>query len=421
MAEQRPSAIGGALKRPFTEQVAFFRQKLGNLVPTRRWDDMLGAEHDRAFMVAGAMKADLLSDLTAAIDRAIAEGQGLETFRKDFRAIVERHGWHGWTGEGTRGGEAWRTRTIYRTNAASSYAAGRLAQLEEGDFPLWVYRHGGSKEPRPQHLDWNGLMLPADHVFWETHYPPSDWGCSCYVLGARSERGARRLGGDPAKSLPEGWDSRDPRTGEPPGIGRGWGYAPGGSVAQTVAAAARKVGQWDYTIAKAFMEAVPEAQRDALARSYRGLPSTADDARRYAERVLGERGGAPVRDVEIQPYRTLGLLTSDQARQVARVRGLDVAGYDFAVGAQAIRHVAREHGNARVEAARRQRAVTAEDYARLPALVDAPDALRRGDTDNRVVLSRRIGGEEYVSVWERLPRRRMMALVSLWIREGSGS
>ncbi|MEO7469974.1 MAG: phage head protein, partial [Sphingobium limneticum] len=123
------SAMSGALRRPFTEQIAFFRGKLGNLVPTEFWDDLVREQHDTGFMVAGAQKADLLTDLAAAVDRTIAEGKSLDAFRKDFRAIVQRHGWHGWTGEGTKAGEAWRTRTIYKTNASTSYAAGRYAQL----------------------------------------------------------------------------------------------------------------------------------------------------------------------------------------------------------------------------------------------------------------------------------------------------
>lgn len=219
--------VSGILGRPFPEQVAAFRLRLGNLVPTRRWDDISGAAHDRAFMVAGAMKADLLADLAGAVDKAIAEGRGIEAFRRDFREIVTRQGWHGWTGEGSRRGEAWRTRVIYRTNMATTYAAGRLAQLVEGGFSFWVYRHGGSREPRIQHLSWNGLTLPPEHAWWDTHYPPNGWGCSCFVLGARSEAGARRLGGDPDKPLPRGWDTTNPRTGAPPGIDRGWGHAPG--------------------------------------------------------------------------------------------------------------------------------------------------------------------------------------------------
>ena len=59
-----------ALRRPFAEQVAFFRGKLGNLVPTATWRDLWKSQHDRAFMVAGAAKADLLADLESALAAA---------------------------------------------------------------------------------------------------------------------------------------------------------------------------------------------------------------------------------------------------------------------------------------------------------------------------------------------------------------
>lgn len=246
-------AIRAIFRRPFLQQVAAFRLRLGNLVPTARWDDIRGAQHDSAFMVAGAVKADLLADLGQAVEKAILEGTSLEEFRRDFRRIVETRGWHGWTGEGTKKGEAWRTRVIYKTNAATSYAAGRIAQLREGGFPFWVYFHGGSLEPRLQHLAWNGLVLPADHPFWNTHAPPNGWGCSCYIIGARTLAAARRLGGDPGKQLDPGWDAIDPRTGTPPGIAKGWDYAPGASVSDLVSAMAAKTRNWPETITEAFL------------------------------------------------------------------------------------------------------------------------------------------------------------------------
>lgn len=219
--------IAAIFRRPFAEQVAFFRGKLGKLVPTATWRDLLRAEHDRAFMVAGAAKADLLADLAAAVDKAIADGESLDKFRKRFADLVQRHGWEGWTGSDTESGRAWRTRVIYQTNLSTSYAAGRLVQLQ--DFPLWVYRHGGSRDPRPQHLAWNGLTLPANHKFWKTHYPPSAWGCTCYVLGARNAAGAQRLGATPGYTAPPaGWDVRDAR-GNLSGVDAGWDYQPGGS------------------------------------------------------------------------------------------------------------------------------------------------------------------------------------------------
>ncbi len=221
-------------RKPFAEQVAAFRLRLGNLVPTRAWDDLQRAAHDRAFVVAGAMKADLLADLAAAVDKATSEGTGLEAFRRDFRAVVEKHGWHGWTGEGSAKGEAWRTKVIYRTNMLTSMAAGRWAQLVDGGFRFLVYQHSGAQHPRLDHLSWDGLILPIEHPFWQKHYPPNGWGCGCKVRDAHTLKGAERVGGKPGKTLPDGWDKIDPKTGTPPGIGKGWDYPPGGSVADLV-------------------------------------------------------------------------------------------------------------------------------------------------------------------------------------------
>lgn len=240
MAKQ-PSVITGAFKQPFAEQVAYFRNKMGNLVPTRRWTDMQGEEHDLGFMVAGGQKADLLSDLAAAVDRVIREGKSLGAFRKDFFNIVEQRGWHSYTGSETAKGRAWRTRIIYQTNAATSYAAGRRAQLVEAGFDLWVYKHGGSRNPRDQHLAWDGLTLPKDHPFWKTHYPPAQnvYGCSCYVLGAYSNAAAKRLGADTDKTLPDDWQAD---AGNP-------GYPLGERVASVVSALAKKLEQQPRPIA----------------------------------------------------------------------------------------------------------------------------------------------------------------------------
>jgi len=235
------STIRATFRKPFTEQVAAFRLRLGNLVPTARWDDLQRNAHDRGFMVAGAMKADLLADLAAAVDKSIAEGTGIAAFRAEFEEIVTRHGWAGWTGDGTERGRAWRTRVIYSTNMRTTMAAGRLAQLRDGNFPFWVYRHSGAVEPRLDHLSWDRVVLAADHPFWVTHYPPNGWGCGCRVRGARSRESARRVGGDPTKPLPDNWQTRDPRTGAPVGIDRGWDYRPGDTVTPEVLGLRRKL------------------------------------------------------------------------------------------------------------------------------------------------------------------------------------
>ena len=217
---------------PFQAQIEFLRQKLG--VPTERWDDIQSAAHDRAFVVAGAAKADLLANLHQAVIKAAEDGAGLQAFRKDFKAIVARHGWTGWTGEGTKEGEAWRTRVIYQTNMATSYAAGRHRQMSDPEVlklhPYWRYLHSdGVLNPRPLHLAWHGLTLRHDHPFWATHYPPCGWGCQCRVTSVTRREGeaSARAGLD---EPPAGWDRIDGKTGAPVGIDKGFDYAPGASV-----------------------------------------------------------------------------------------------------------------------------------------------------------------------------------------------
>jgi uncharacterized protein with gpF-like domain len=255
MAEQpdQPSVLSGIFHQPFTEQVAFFRNKLGNLVPTKRWDDITEAAHDTGFMVAGAEKTDFLASVAASIDKAQTGKLTLDQFRKDFATAVKQHDWHGWTGEGTAAGRAWRTRIIYTTNCSTAYAAGRYAQLKEGGFSMWVYHHAdGVARPRPLHVSWSGLTLPPDDPFWDAHYPPNGWHCHCFVTGARSDESARRQGGDPSKPTPDNWNTTDPKTGAPAGIDKGFAYAPGASVAHTVTSLAAKLPRWPAPLGASF-------------------------------------------------------------------------------------------------------------------------------------------------------------------------
>lgn len=212
----------------FKAQIDHLRNKLA--LPTERWDDIMRSAHDRAFVVAGAAKADLLADLHAAVSERATDGAGLQAFRKDFKSIVAKHGW---TGEGSKEGEAWRTRIIYQTNMATSYAAGRHAQMSDPEVlklhPYWRYIHSdGVSNLRQQHVAWHGLTLLASHPFWKTHWAPNGFGCQCRITSVTRREGeasARAGLGEP----PAGWDAINTATGEQIGIGKGFGYTPGAS------------------------------------------------------------------------------------------------------------------------------------------------------------------------------------------------
>ena len=419
------TSILASFGKPFDFQVAAFRLRLGNLIPTKAWDDIAGAEHDRGFMVAGAMRADILADIGAAIDKAITQGTTLEEFRRDFRKIVAAKGWQISTaGQGTKGGEAWRTRVIYRTNMATSYAAGRMAQLVKAGFPYWVYKHGASMEPRVQHLAWDGLVLPPGHPFWASHAPPNGWGCSCYIVGARSPNAAKRLGGKPEMALPDGWQSIDKKTGVQVGIDKGWDHAPGATVADTVSALAHRAVNWDYSLAVAFMKSVPAANRDLLSEAYRSQPGFVEMIKRFVSAV---RNTPTQKSKTLPDLKTLGLAPDRQRQEIFRAVGQadgpDL--YDFVIDQSAIRHVLDRHTNEKIEQSRGQRAITDADFGRLGELLNAPDLIERGDPmvghPATVRLEKTIGAEKLVAIFEVRPGRRRIALVTMWVEVIAGA
>jgi len=398
-------------RKSFAEQVTAFRLRLGSLVPSSAWDDLLGNAHDRGFMVAGAVKADLLADLAAAIDKSITEGTGFEAFKRDFRSIVAKRGWTGWTGEDTEVGQGWRMRTIYHTNMRTSYMGGRLAQLRKGNFAFWIYRHGGSNEPRLQHLAWDGLILPSDHPFWQIAFPPNGFGCNCRVFGARSMAGAKRRGGDPAKTLQDGWDQVNPNTSRLDGIGDGWDHAPGGSVSDLVQSMAGKAVNWPYSISRAFMDDLPASAQDAHSTAYRNLVSLQDDVRRYAGAVADGRTVAPI--------RTMGRLSQAHRQRIAKVSGQDLDNYHFTLDAPAVRHVLAPHGGTSG-----QFPINQENLALLPRILDRPDSIETEGTSSAgypfVRFTRRFGAQVYtVSLEIRGNKTRILAVQNMWGKTAS--
>ncbi len=171
-----------ALSLPFQEAIDFLRNKLD--VPTATWTDIREAMHARAFVVAGAIKSQLIADFHDAVNRAIAGGRTLDDFRRDFDAIVAMHGWD------YNGSRNWRSAVIYNTNMRMAVAAGRWAQgmrLADGGGKVYIrYTVILDSRTRPLHREWGtaagqGIILPVDHPFWDTHYPPNGWECRCSV------------------------------------------------------------------------------------------------------------------------------------------------------------------------------------------------------------------------------------------------
>ena len=391
------STVDG-VRQQFQEQIDFLRRKLN--LPSESWRDIQSAAHDRAFVVAGATKADLLHDLRKAVDQAV-KGGSIGEFRKNFAELVAKHGWTGWTGEGTKAGEAWRTRVIYQTNLMTSYAAGRRAQLLDPDLverrPFWRYVHNDSvTHPRPQHKRWGDMKLTLrhDHPFWETHFPPNGWGCKCRVVAVAAP------GDGDGTEPPEGWAQTDPATGAPVGIDEGWGYAPG----------ARADSELRSFVQDKLIDYPPAIERMLSVDVNRHLNTT----ERITDFVQRVRDGS-LRNEDLW----MGFVEPEAAARIKAATGQDVDSYMVLLPEDNVRHTYREH---RWDG-KGQRPVEPADYEHVASFINeanetlpGTDLGRHGET--RVLVRREIDGEVFRAVFEILhgKRNRALKLISLAIK-----
>ncbi|NOR63260.1 MAG: hypothetical protein GQ535_12300 [Rhodobacteraceae bacterium] len=293
--------------KPFGVQpldaIAFLKNKLN--VPTERWNDIWQDMHGAAFMVAGAQKAALIEDFHTAVTSAIEDGRTLEQFRQDFDQIVAKHGWDY---NGSRNG---RSEIIYRTNMSAAYSAGNWASIQRTKkyFPYIRYSTADDIKVRPGHKVWHNLVLPVDHPFWETHYPPNGWRCRCRA-DSINDRGLKKLGlkvsDDPEIIMEErqmkvGGD-RTVTVMVPQGIHTGFAYNPGiaGFGYGTQHRALALFGDADLfdnvSSPGAQARQLPKLDRMLIDQSFE-LGEVADDAA-HARRLLAEAIGGPERVFE---------------------------------------------------------------------------------------------------------------------------
>ncbi|RZG64099.1 phage head morphogenesis protein [Acinetobacter bouvetii] len=93
---------------------------------------------------------------------------------------------------------------VFRTNIQSAYGHGRWQQQQRNKDKrqYLMYSAIDDSRVRPAHLALNRIVLPIDHPFWLTHYPPLGFRCRCTVI-ALTEAQALKYGITPDDKLPE--------------------------------------------------------------------------------------------------------------------------------------------------------------------------------------------------------------------------
>ena len=184
---KQPVDLGHAFTLPPAEAVAYFKAK-GYQV-TWNWWEMADEAHATAFTVAKATKMDVLQTIRQEVQNIFSEGITESEFKKRLTPRLQALGWWGFkpdphhAGEWIQEGSAWRLKTIYRTNAATGYAAGRYKQQMDNvrNQPYWQYVAVMDNRTRDSHAAMHGAVYRADDPIWHSHYPPNDWLCRCRV------------------------------------------------------------------------------------------------------------------------------------------------------------------------------------------------------------------------------------------------
>lgn len=118
----------------------------------------------------------------------------------------------------------------------------------------------------------------------------------------------------------------------------------------------------------------------------------------------------------------LGKVPDSVARTIRQNTGLDIRGFGVMMNGNDIRHMIKNHGDILTEQARGQVAVTADDIARIPEILAAPDRVYLSDeTDTKgrktLIFEKQIG-DQYISIQGVSDGKRVLQTDTLYIRKG---
>jgi len=199
------SGVGANPVQP-EDAIAWFEGKR-KLLSKPAWLALTAAARKRAFTVAWATSAQVLSDIKASLDKALAEGTSFKDWKKDLRAKTADR----WTT-----GDA-HLETVFRNNLQSAYNAGRHRAAKDPLTlklrPFWkltvLLDDRTSAYCKP--LASPPVILPADDPWWDSNYPPRHHRCRASVL-TLTKRAAEREGVSkkaPTTKAQAGWGSTE--------------------------------------------------------------------------------------------------------------------------------------------------------------------------------------------------------------------
>jgi SPP1 gp7 family putative phage head morphogenesis protein len=352
---------------------------------SRRWTDLFQEEHASAFTVAKIADLDLLETIRRSLDDVARNGGTFEQWQAAILPELQRRGWWGLVRNPELTGVDYnvivgprRLRTIFDTNLRVSRAAGLWQRIQERKdvAPYLAYSAIRDARTRELHARWGGLrrglpriILPVDHPWWRTHFPPNGFNCRCTVIQLSR-----------AQLEANGWaPMADPPRQPPP---RNY-YLPG--AARPISVPAGVDPGFAYNPGAASFSAIAEK----AARTLSALADR-DPAEAIAQAVQLARGATAMRI--LPTVATAGA----ESRQ-------SVSGFDRQLSTDEIRHIIRRHGPG--GEANDEHPITEADFRLIPLIVATGQRIdqdARGHSEQMFVAL--IGGLYHVYV-ERIGRK----------------
>lgn len=230
---------------PVAGAIDYMRGRADAII-THDWQELWQDEHAQQFTISRLTRLDLLQSIRDGLQRSVDGDLSRRDWMRDTEKLLKDAGWWGQkqvvdpeTGKlVTTTFDPARLKLIYDTNTRQAYATGQWERVQAArrTHPYIRYVTMDDDRVRPAHRAWHNLVLPVEHAFWSTHWPPNGWRCRCRVvaISQRDYDAGSAPSGAPLNKQPPPDFSRqhvNRRTGEitqvPNGVDPGFGYNAG--------------------------------------------------------------------------------------------------------------------------------------------------------------------------------------------------
>lgn len=174
---------------PYHEAVEYLKKR--DVIKKVDYDSLSDKMRFRAFTASRIADGDLLKKLNAEMIASVNDGKGLQDFLSLTKTdILDKIG--------MGAGSGWYYETVYRTNVQTAYNVGRAMGFAE-DKPLaleLVIIDDSRTSDICRQYAGKRFILPYDHPFWQTHWPPFHFNCRTTIRAIYDE-----------SELPENWSN----------------------------------------------------------------------------------------------------------------------------------------------------------------------------------------------------------------------